>query len=258
MLSWLNAVRATSPSIGQRSAIKNDWNKDTAIMRKIKLVSLFITSSASCTEIDRRHVECTAENLLHAFFFFTFFDRCNTKMASRDKVNTAKNRLNFSWQYKAKNDIFFSAIFLRLSASLEKHTSPTLKHQIFPVRRIGIKEFILNMRILHSSMIYVCCYCATPEQLKQSAKIVKACKRPKAKKKQKNKKWHTSLWMSDCTSLMLCHALELALLLCTCSFRCKSSGSVIVCTHYVASTALILWQLPFNAEHLLWRVCYFF
>lgn len=123
MLSWLNAVRATSPSIGQRSAIKNDWNKDTAIMRKIKLVSPFITSSASCTEIDRRHVECTAENLLHAFFFFTFFDRCNTKMASRDKVNTAENRLNFSWQRirKWKMIFFFCHIFEVVSIIRETH-----------------------------------------------------------------------------------------------------------------------------------------
>lgn len=146
---------------------------------------------------------------------------------------------------------FFSAIFLRLPASFEKYTSPTLKHQIFPVHRTCIKEFILNMRILHSSTICVCCYCVTPEQLKQSVKIMKSCKRPKAKKPPKT--WHTSLWMSDCTTLMLCHALELALLLCTVftlhCFHCKSSRSVVVCTHYVASTALILWQLPFKAKY---------
>lgn len=152
-------------------------------MRKIKLVSPFITSSASSTEIDRRNVECTAENLLHAFFFFTFFfsHRCNTKMHKRQSQH-GREQTELAEEKKGENYIFFSTIFLRLSASLEKHTSPTLKNQTFPVHRISIKEFILNIRMLHSLTIYIWCYCATPEQLKQSVKIMKACKRSKAKK----------------------------------------------------------------------------
>lgn len=102
MLSWLNAVRATSPRIGQRCAIKKKGK--TVIMRKMTLVWPFTTSSATCTEIDWRRTRCTAENLLHAFCLFHILwwlqqqqKKTKRKMASRDKNGKANYFLQRFW-----------------------------------------------------------------------------------------------------------------------------------------------------------------
>lgn len=156
MLSWLNAVRATSPRIGQRCAIKEKGK--TAIMRKMKLVSPFITSSATCTEIDWRRTRCTTENLLHAFCLFHIL----WSLQQQHKKNKTKQKRH--QETGTEEQIIPRNVFEVVSISWEGRDPDCEAAKV----SISLSERLTsNAEIIHSSAVLCCRYSATAGWLKQ-------------------------------------------------------------------------------------------